>query len=102
MEEAYNKIASSAQFNELVRKRNRFAFTLSAIVLIVYYAFVLFAATNGTGFATPIAEGSAVVIGLLIGWCIQIFSFLMTGVYVNRANTTFDAMTRAAVREAGL
>ncbi len=102
MEEAYNKIASSAQFNELVRKRNRFAFTLSAIILIVYYAFVLFAATSGSGFATPVAQGSAVVIGLLIGWGIQIFSFLMTGVYVNRANSTFDAMTRAAVREAGL
>jgi uncharacterized membrane protein (DUF485 family) len=102
VEEAYNKIASSAQFNELVRKRNRFAFTLSAIILIVYYAFVLFAATSGSGFATPVAQGSAVVIGLLIGWGIQIFSFLMTGVYVNRANSTFDAMTRAAVREAGL
>ena len=51
MEEAYNKIASSAQFNELVRKRNRFAFSLAAIVLIVYYAFVLFAATRGDGFA---------------------------------------------------
>jgi uncharacterized membrane protein (DUF485 family) len=102
VEEAYNKIASSAQFNELVRKRNRFAFTLSAIVLIVYYVFVLFAATQGDGFATPVADGSKVVIGLLIGWGIQIFSFLMTGVYVNRANGEFDAMTKAAVREAGL
>lgn len=102
MEEAYNKIASSAQFNELVRKRNRFAFTLSAIVLIVYYIFVLFAATQGESFATPVADGSKVVIGLLIGWGIQIFSFLMTGVYVNRANGEFDAMTKAAVREAGL
>jgi uncharacterized membrane protein (DUF485 family) len=102
VEEAYNKIAVSAQFNELVRKRNRFAFTLSAIVLIVYYTFVLFAATSGAGFATPVAQGSAVVVGLLIGWGIQIFSFVMTGVYVNRANSQFDAMTKAAVREAGL
>ena len=48
------------------------------------------------------ADGSKVVIGLLIGWGVQVFSFLMTGIYVSRANGKFDAMTRAAVREAGL
>lgn len=101
MEEIDNKIASSAKFQELVRKRNRFAFTLAAIVLIVYYAFVLFAATRGDVFATPIGDGSKIVIGLLIGWGIQVFAFLMTGVYVSRANTQFDQMTQSVLREAG-
>jgi uncharacterized membrane protein (DUF485 family) len=101
MEETYEKIASSSEFEQLVRKRNRFAFTLSAIILVIYYAFVIFASTSGATFATPIAEGSKIVIGLLIGWGIQIFAFLMTGVYVARANSEYDGMTRNVIQEVG-
>lgn len=99
MEETYEKIASSPEFNRLVSKRNRFAFTLSAIILIVYYIFVFFASTRGASFATPIAEGSKIVVGMLFGWGIQIFAFLMTGIYASRANTEYDAMTRSVIQE---
>jgi uncharacterized membrane protein (DUF485 family) len=96
----YDAVDSSPVFDQLVRKRNAFAVTLSAIVLAVYFAFVLFASTRPDLFATPVTEGSFWVYGLLIGWGIQIFAFLMTGVYVNRANGEFDDMTQSVISEA--
>jgi uncharacterized membrane protein (DUF485 family) len=98
--DTYEKIGASPLFQELVRKRNRFSLLLSAIILIVYYSFVLFASTSPAEFATPVTEGSKWPIGLLIGWGIQAFAFIMTGVYVSRANSDFDEVTRTVVTEA--
>ena len=98
--DTYDRIARQPLFRELVQKRNRFALTLSVIMLIVYYAFVLFASTNPTGFAASIGDGSKICIGLLAGWAVQIFAFLLTGVYVNRANGEFDALNKQVVAEA--
>ncbi len=95
LDDTYKGVADDPRFAELIRKRNRFALTLSAIVLIVYYAFVLFASLQPAGFAAPLASGLTWPLGLAIGWGIQVFAFLMTGIYVRRANTEFDALNRA-------
>ena len=44
--ELANKIRSSAAYRELVRKRSRLGWTLTALVLIVYYGYVLLIAFN--------------------------------------------------------
>lgn len=98
--DTYERIGASPLFEKLVRGRNRFSLLLSAIILIVYYSFVLFASAAPSEFATPVTEGSRWPIGLLIGWGIQAFAFLMTGIYVSRANSHFDEMTRTVVMEA--
>ncbi|MBK8211627.1 MAG: DUF485 domain-containing protein [Rhodospirillales bacterium] len=96
----HDRVSESPVFARLVAKRNRFAILLSAIMLIVYYSFVLFASTNPSGFATPISDGSKVAIGLLAGWGVQAFPFILTGIYVRRANGEFDSMTSDVVEEA--
>lgn len=98
--ETYDRIGVSPLYRELTQKRNRFSLVLSAVMLTVYYIYVLFASMTPAEFATPIAEGSKWPIGLIIGWCIQAFAFVMTGIYVYRANSDFDAMTRKLISEA--
>ena len=97
----YDKVVAHPKFAELMKKRNRFALLLSAIVLGVYYTYVLVASLAPATFAAPIGEGYTWCVGLLAGFLIQGFAFLMTGVYVRRANGEFDAINRTLIEEAG-
>lgn len=98
-EQIYDKVACHPKFRELVSKRSSFALKLSIIVLVVYYAFVLLATTAPDVFSTPLADGLTWPLGLVIGFAIQIFAFLMTGVYVHRANGEFDSLNRTIIEE---
>lgn len=97
----YDKVVAHPKFAELMKKRNRFALLLSAIVLGVYYTYVMIAALAPATFAAPIGEGYTWCLGLLAGFIIQGFAFVMTGVYVRRANGEFDAINRTLIEEAG-
>lgn len=100
MQPAYAKIAGDPRFADLVSKRNRFAIALSLIVLAVFSAFVFIAVALPGLFSAPLAEGSPWTWGLIGGWLIQIFAFLITGVYTIRANGEFDPAIRSIVQEA--
>lgn len=97
----YERVVAHPKYAELMRKRNRFALILSAIVLTVFYAFVFVATMAPDSFAAPIGEGYTWCAGLAAGFVIQAFAFAMTGVYVRRANGEFDAINRVLIEEAG-
>lgn len=99
--EAYDRIAADPRFAELVARRNRFAITLSLIVLGVYISFVAVAALAPALFSRPILPGAHWSLGLIAGFGVQIFAFLMTGVYTRRANGEFDTASQAIVKSAG-
>lgn len=96
----YEKIKKDPRFNELSKRRSRFAMYLSLLVLAVYYSFVMVVAFAPELLATPIAEGFTTTIGIPVGACIIIFAWVTTGIYVRRANTEFDAINKAIVEEA--
>lgn len=100
-DQTYERVANHPKFQELCKKRNGFALVLSLIVLGVYYAFVLVASLNPGLFSAPLAEGLTWPVGLAAGFAIQMFAFLMTGVYVSRANSEFDSLNREILEEAG-
>ncbi|WP_334177169.1 DUF485 domain-containing protein [Pseudoxanthobacter sp.] len=100
MKSAYDKIAADPRFAELVARRNRFSLTLSFIVLGVYAIFVIVAIGTPALFATPVVQGGVWTIGIIGGFCVQIFAFIMTGIYTARANGPFDRATRAIIEEA--
>lgn len=98
-DQIYDKVACHPKFRELVTKRSSFALKLSIIVLVVYYAFVVLATMAPDLFSSPLTENLTWPLGLVIGFGIQIFAFLMTGVYVYRANGEFDTLNRAIIEE---
>lgn len=93
-----DRIVAHPKYQELLRKRNRFSLLLSVIVLIVCVSFVAFA-MDPVAFSARIAEGSAISWGIVIGFSIEVFCFIMTGIYVWRANGEFDAINRALIKE---
>lgn len=95
----YERIEKSALFKELVHKRQRFALLLTVIMLILYYGFILLIAFAPGWLGTPLHAGTSVTRGIPIGIGLIVVSFLLTGVYVWRANGEFDRMTRELLKE---
>ncbi|MGY5958863.1 Membrane protein [Kosakonia sp. BK9b] len=99
MNNIYQQIEDSAHFRELVEKRQRFAFTLSIIMLIIYVGFIVLIAFAPAWLGTPLHAGTSVTRGIPIGIGVIVISFLLTGVYVWRANGEFDRLTKAVMSE---
>lgn len=95
MQNVHETIAADPRFQELVTKRRRFSYLLTFIVLAVYFAFVAFAILTPSAFSQPFLGTSAWSVGLIAGFCVQIFAFLMTGIYTRRANGEFDDLINA-------
>ena len=94
------KIRGNPKFAELVGKRTRFAITLSLVVLVPYYTFMFFISTQPQLFASKVSEGGIITIGWPIAALIIIGGWLLTGVYVSRANGEFDSITEEVLKEA--
>ncbi len=92
-------MAENPKFKELVRKRTSFAWTLSILMLLVYQSFILLVAFAPGFLATPLMPGSVMTIGIPIGISVIVFAFLITGVYVARANGAFDRLNRELIQE---
>lgn len=89
------KIRNNPHFQELVAKRSRLGWILSAIMLGLYYAFILVIAFAPHALAVPVAQGSVITVGIPIGIALILVSFALTGIYVHKANTEFDRLTQA-------
>ena len=96
----YERMRANPKFRELVARRGRFAWTLAAIVLVMFYGFVLTVAFNPTSLGKPVSEGSMLTVGVAVELFMFIFFWVLTAVYVKRANGEFDALTQEVVKEA--
>ncbi|MFC0388420.1 DUF485 domain-containing protein [Muricoccus vinaceus] len=96
--EPHERILRSPRFQELIRRRSAFAWTLSAIMLGLYFGFVLLVAFAKDLMAVRIG-GGVTSLGILLGLGIIATAFVLTGVYVARANSRFDDLTRSLQEE---
>lgn len=95
---AYERIQENPKFQALVRKRTRLAAVLAAAILVIYFGFILLVAYAPDFLATPIG-GGVTTIGVPIGLFVILAAFVLTGIYVAQANTTFDRMNDEILRE---
>ncbi|MDX5628233.1 MULTISPECIES: DUF485 domain-containing protein [unclassified Brenneria] len=95
----YQRIESNPLFRELVNKRQRFAALLSLIMLALYVGFILLIAFAPGWLGTPIAPGSSITRGIPLGVGLIVTSFVLTGIYVYRANGEFDRLTKRLLDE---
>ena len=94
----YDRVIQSPRFQELVRERTRFAWTLSIVMLVIYFGFILLVAFAKPLLATKIGDG-VTSLGIILGLGVILSAFVLTGIYVQRANSRFDEMTRHLTRE---
>ena len=96
----YAHIRRNPRFTELVAKRTRFAGILAAIVLVVFYGFVLLVAFAPELIGKRLFEGSNLTFGILAAFVQFIFFWILTLVYVRRANGEFDDINQEIVQAA--
>lgn len=89
---AIARIRDNPKYKELKAKRSTFGWTLAIVMLVVYYGFISLIAFNKAFLAQRLGEG-VTTIGVPLGFGVIVFTILITGIYVRRANTEFDALT---------
>ena len=87
------RIRANPKYQELKRKRSSFGWWLTLLMMVVYYGYIALIAWNKPFLSQPLGSG-VTTIGVPIGMGVIIFTIVITGIYVRRANTEFDALTR--------
>ena len=72
----------------LARRRTRFAGLLTAVMILLYFGFILLIAYNKALMGTLVVPGLSV--GILFGALVIVASWLLTWVYVRWANEHYD------------
>ena len=93
------RIRQHPKFAELVARRTRFALVLSLFVLVPYYSFMMVVAFNPALLHQTMGDG-VMTIAWPLGALLVIGSWLLTGVYIRRANGEFDELTQHVLKEA--
>ncbi|RKR07550.1 uncharacterized membrane protein (DUF485 family) [Kushneria sinocarnis] len=98
-DDAYRRIASNPNFQALVHRRGRFALTLTAIMMGLYFAFILLIAFAPQVLGIPVADGAMTTWGIVIGIGLILAAIILTGIYVRRANGEFDRLVHQILEE---
>ncbi|MGE5490907.1 MAG: DUF485 domain-containing protein [Actinomycetota bacterium] len=96
----YERMRANPKFQQLVTTRGRFAWTLAITVLVLFYGFVLTVAFSPASLGEAVSEGSMMTVGVAVELFMFIFFWILTAVYVRRANGEFDSLTQEIVKEA--
>ena len=94
-----DRIRSNPKFQQLVRRRSRLSWSLSAAVLGTYYSFMLVVAFAAQWLHAPMSQGGMLSVGIPVAASIIVVSWLLTGWYVRTANTEFDALSAQLLEE---
>ena len=80
---------SDHQFKSLAAARWRIAITLTAVMVTIYFGFILLIAYNKPLMGRLVTRGLSV--GVLLGALVIVSSWVLTWIYVRWANTHYDA-----------
>ena len=93
------RIEANPKYHELKRKRSSFGWLLTVLMLLVYYGYVGLIAFDKELLAKPLGAG-VTTLGIPIGLGVIVFTVLITGLYVRRANSEYDRLTAEILKDA--
>lgn len=96
----YELVKNNPKFHQLVARRSRLAWGLSGIILLMYFSFIIIIAFAPHILGQVIYESSTITLGVPVGVFIIIMAFVLTGVYVRKANKEFDLINQEIIDEA--
>lgn len=92
------RIESNADYQKLVKTRSSYGWKLTWLMMIVYYGYTLLNSFNKELMFSKIGAG-VTTWGMPIGFGVILFTILITGLYVRRANGEFDELTEKIRKE---
>nr|WP_221290062.1 DUF485 domain-containing protein [Massilia aurea] len=94
------RVKNDPNYQKLKSIRSRFGWTLTWAMMIVYYGFTLLVAFNKEFMGTPIGN-SVITWGIPLGLFVIVFTVVITGIYVRRANREYDELSDAIRAKVG-
>ena len=98
-DELGDRIRANPKYQELVSKRNSYSWVMTILMLVVYYGYIVLVAFNKEFLAQKTGAGLTSY-GIPIGVGVIVFTIIITGIYIRRANTEFDALQEQVIKEA--
>ena len=93
----YDHIRSNEKFHELVAQKSKLSWSLAALIMLVYYSFILVVAFFPEWLGTSLTTSTNITWGLPVGIGIILFTFVITGIYVHRANNIYDVLLQKVI-----
>ncbi len=95
-ERTASRIRANPQFQLLEHTRRRFGWTLTILMLVIYYGFIALVAFAPSVIGVTV-DGGSITVGLILGVAVILSAVVLTGIYVWRANGEFDDLARQVV-----
>ncbi len=92
------KIQNHPKYLELQSKRGSFGWVLTIVMMVVYYGYIALIAFNKPFLAARIGAGVTSV-GVPLGMAVIVFTIVITAIYVRRANSEYDDLTAAILKD---
>lgn len=91
-------IMKNPKFQELVRKKSQLSWSLSFIMLAIYFSYIYLVSYH-PDFLHQSLSGGATTIGIPLGISVIVGAFILCGIYAWRANGEFDRLTQEVIKE---
>jgi len=91
-------ILKNPKFQDLVRKKSRLSWSLSIIMLVIYFGYIYLVSYH-PAFLHQSLSGGATTIGIPLGISVIVSAFVLCGIYAWRANGEFDRLTQDVLEE---
>jgi uncharacterized membrane protein (DUF485 family) len=88
----YIKISKSKTYQKLTQSRTKYSWMMTFLILIVYFGFIYLVAFHKE-FLSQKFNDSVITYSIPVGIGVILFTIVITGIYVRRANTEFDSLT---------
>ena len=92
------KIEAHPKYAQLKQRRNRLGLVLTVLMLAVYYGYIALIAFDKAFLAKPVGPG-VMSVGMPVGMAVIIFTVVITGIYVRRANSEYDQLTQDILKD---
>ena len=97
-DQASARMRASPAFLTLERSRGALGLGLTVAILVIYFGFVGLVAFAPATMGLPV--WGTMTLGFPLGLGVILSAIALTGIYVLRANASFDALTRQVVEQA--
>ena len=92
------KIEAHPKYAQLKQRRNKLGLVLTVLMLVVYYGYIALIAFDKPFLAKPLGAG-VMSVGVPVGMAVIVFTIVITGIYVRRANSEYDQLTQDILKD---
>lgn len=85
------EIAKMDQYKKLVRTRTRYGWFMTLLMMFVYFGYIYLVAYR-QDFLSQTFPNSVIAYSIPVGIGVILFTIILTGIYVRRANKEFDRL----------